>query len=454
MKKDAVATFSKELGYAERLVKAGLLNKDGTPTDFGMEILVLHGLTAPVKAQEDRVIVAGILATLASRGPVALHEISGDYKKRVEILRRFRVEGLVEARDGKYQLTKAGVEVAANYATIHESLVVERRPQLVTAEHVLGRRPQLDFFRVLRRGDATDNARWALLKGHVLDRLRSLPDGCVDLVVTSPPYWKYRNYGEGQMGNEKTIQAYVAGQVEVLQELKRVLGPRGVIWYVVEDKVEGGEVFGIAHELIVEIKRKTGLILSADMIWAKDATQINSAGKSVSLAHEYMAVFAKTTDCYWDRILAREYGGHGTTRNLQSVQRFPHKKESWQDGHDAVFPVDLVKLALRCNASFYGRCWCGEPFEHVVQREQRSDENKKRRTAVKRKAKNVAPRCGHVGDPEPLLILDPFCGSGTSGVVSLMHGKARFIGIENNPDYFAQGARNLAAVSGPEQKGK
>lgn len=63
-----------------------------------------------------------------------------------------------------------------------------------------------------------------ILNGDVLAGLRSLPDACVQCVVTSPPYWGLRNYCvDGQIGLEPTPEEHVAKMVDVFREVWRVL---------------------------------------------------------------------------------------------------------------------------------------------------------------------------------------------------------------------------------------
>jgi DNA modification methylase len=76
-----------------------------------------------------------------------------------------------------------------------------------------------------------------ILLGDCLDSLRKLPDGCVQMCVTSPPYWGLRSYlPDGhpdkalERGCEPTPQEYVAKMVEVFREVKRVLRDDGTLW--------------------------------------------------------------------------------------------------------------------------------------------------------------------------------------------------------------------------------
>jgi DNA modification methylase len=83
--------------------------------------------------------------------------------------------------------------------------------------------------------------RWHIQCSDVLDYLRSLPDGCVHCVCTSPPYYGLRDYGiAGQIGLEDTPRRYVERLVEVFREVRRVLHPSGCAWVDLGDSYAGG----------------------------------------------------------------------------------------------------------------------------------------------------------------------------------------------------------------------
>src|ERR1700753_4289113 len=70
-----------------------------------------------------------------------------------------------------------------------------------------------------------------ILVGDVRERLAELPDGAVDCVITSPPYWALRDYGhEGQIGGEANVEAGAGQIATVCAEVKRVLTPTGSLW--------------------------------------------------------------------------------------------------------------------------------------------------------------------------------------------------------------------------------
>lgn len=77
--------------------------------------------------------------------------------------------------------------------------------------------------------------------GDCLDVMRTWPDGCVDMCVTSPPYWGLRDYGvEGQIGLEPTPEEFVAKMVEVFREVRRVLADHGVCFVNLGDSYAAG----------------------------------------------------------------------------------------------------------------------------------------------------------------------------------------------------------------------
>ncbi len=85
-----------------------------------------------------------------------------------------------------------------------------------------------------------------VLCGDALETVRSLPESCVDTVVTSPPYFQQRNYGsDDQIGQEISPDAYVERLSELFSELKRVVKPTGSAWVVIGDKYVKGELLGM-----------------------------------------------------------------------------------------------------------------------------------------------------------------------------------------------------------------
>ncbi len=78
---------------------------------------------------------------------------------------------------------------------------------------------------------------YILLQGDALEKLRELPDECVDCLITSPPYFQLRNYGgvEGQVGLESTPDEFIARLTDIFHEARRVMKPTGTLWVNIGD---------------------------------------------------------------------------------------------------------------------------------------------------------------------------------------------------------------------------
>jgi site-specific DNA-methyltransferase (adenine-specific) len=76
-----------------------------------------------------------------------------------------------------------------------------------------------------------------ILNGDVFDKLQYLPDTCIDLIITSPPYWQQRDYREeNQIGREETSGEFIEKLVAISDELKRVLKDTGSFFLNIGDK--------------------------------------------------------------------------------------------------------------------------------------------------------------------------------------------------------------------------
>lgn len=177
---------------------------------------------------------------------------------------------------------------------------------------------------------------------------RALPirDGCVDCVVTSPPYWGLRDYGTaGQLGLEATPEAYVVGIVAVFRELARVLTPTGTVWLNLGDSffsatatqgrnetrssistlsrhgrdgrspaldaqqstiyqrgvpgLKAKDLIGIPWRVAFALQAE-GWYLRADIIWAKPNPMPESVTDRPTKAHEYLFLLTKRERYYYD----------------------------------------------------------------------------------------------------------------------------------------------------------
>jgi DNA modification methylase len=150
-------------------------------------------------------------------------------------------------------------------------------------------------------------------------------------------------------------------------------------------------------------------------------------------------------------------------RNPRSVWEIP--SEPFPDAHFATFPRRLVEPCILSSTPAAGSCSeCGAPWAPMVEVEGRRgyDYNRANRSGCDRlvAGRNASehapsitrsthrPTCSCSAPARPALVLDPFAGSGTVGLVSLQHGR-RFLGIERSPAYCAMARSRMGSVHQP-----
>lgn len=296
-----------------------------------------------------------------------------------------------------------------------------------------------------------------ILIGDVREKLRELDDGSVNCVVTSPPYWGLRDYGqEGQLGLEPTPEEYVNNMVEVFREVKRVLNDNGTFWLnigdsyasmrdskAVPDTLRGDNkgtavataanrnpknlrASGLKHKDLVGIPwmlafalRADGWYLRQDIIWAKPNVMPESVRDRCTKSHEYLFLLTKSPKYYYDHVAIKEpvsevslkRAQSGWKSNRPSAKAGPNGVDVEQMGTRFVNPEGRNKRDVWFipTASFKGAHFAVMP-ERLVE------------------------PCILAGSPEGGVVLDPFFGSGTVGVVATKHNR-KYIGVELNPEY-------------------
>lgn len=326
----------------------------------------------------------------------------------------------------------------------------------------------------LRREDVIEEM-FALLVGDAKERLRILSDGVVDMMMMSPPYYKERDYGApGQIGWEATEDDYVARLIGILAECSRVLAPHGLIFFVFDDHVDRGRQAGIDSKIVTQL-HKAGLEKFREIIWLKNSTIPNGTDNAPAHRYEKICVFKKIgASHYWDPFLAREDAKEGGSRRLGDVWDIPVSSRSHHASgkHYATFPLELVDRAMSISTSEKGYCsTCGAPWKRVIERGVTTwrQHGLKKRDAVavakklgkahancavdgngKRKKMRMADMshagwrrtCHHKSPARRALIVDPFVGSGSTGIVAVRRGY-EFLGIDINPKYVKVAAKSI-----------
>ncbi|MFW9917044.1 MAG: DNA methyltransferase [Candidatus Thorarchaeota archaeon] len=281
---------------------------------------------------------------------------------------------------------------------------------------------KLDFFTPNRdgvpqkggKGSITRNARkWENQRANIdklpeikvfyksSESMREVPDQCVQMIITSPPYWDLRDYDHPQqIGIRESYQTYRERLGAVWKECYRVLSPSGTLWVNINKRIIKGHYLNIPHDYIKDIIA-TDFTLLDILIWHRPISVPGYGEKNLADRFETILLFAKDPETYvldnaafqsedyapsyvgnlpnvWK--LFRKIGNIGKT--VRSMIKECHLK------HAAMFPEELPRRAIRL---------ASQP-----------------------------------GD----LVLDPFVGSGTTVAVAKELGR-RAIAYEINPKYRA-----------------
>lgn len=306
------------------------------------------------------------------------------------------------------------------------------------------------------QGDEHSNpseAAWSLRLGNALDLLSQVPDRSVNCVVTSTPYWGLRIYEDTQSfawadgevcayGHEQTPEAFARHSVELLLAASRVLTDDGsIFWNLMDSFNTRTQIRGNAAEalramqgkdarawgehaarrysaghsylkdgeqclipqMIAERASRAGLYVKTIITWAKRASMPEPQNSRVSRNLEYVLHLTKQRTPKFARepyhTTDPRFGGRNNGRESEKLSDvWVLNTSSGGNGHGAQFPTALP-----------GRCI----------------------------ALTTQP-----GD----LVLDPFVGSGTSGVAALHH-RCRFVGFDTSQTYLAAAKEALAAVT-------
>lgn len=138
-----------------------------------------------------------------------------------------------------------------------------------------------------------------LLNGDATEVLRDLPAECVDFAMTSPPYWGKREYENGGIGLEKDYRDFVKHLAAVFSELKRVLKPEGSFWLNIGDSYSGKGLVGVPWRVAFELIDNQGWILRNNVIWNKLKGGMDNSKDRLGNVHENVFHFVKKAKGYY-----------------------------------------------------------------------------------------------------------------------------------------------------------
>lgn len=339
-----------------------------------------------------------------------------------------------------------------------------------------------------------------IIVGDCLASLRAMPAQCVHTCVTSPPYFGLRDYGhEGQIGLEENPAAFVAKLVEVFREVRRVLRDDGTLWLNLGDSYasNGGHadykcndrrgrynignrpehenrefrsagglrpknLIGIPWRVAFALQ-SDGWYLRQDLIWHKPNPMPESVRDRCTKAHEYIFLLSKSERYYFDgEAIAEEVAESSVARLSQpglGEQRGSDRQPARGDR-----PMKAVGSAYSFARATATQGKPGAPSQHRADRDPvdyRGRRNKRSVWTVTTKPfrsahfatfpPDLIEPCVLAGSPAGGIVLDPFGGAGTTGLVAKRHQRSAVL-CELNPEYAEIARARIAAEPAPAQQ--
>ncbi len=291
---------------------------------------------------------------------------------------------------------------------------------------------------------------WSVHEGEALAVLRTMPDESVDCVVTSPPYWRMRDYGHPeQLGLEPTIEAFVETLADVFDQVRRVLSLSGTCWVNIGDcyirdgggRTKGcdmgrrylgtpgrsspglktGDLAGVPWAFAFELRRR-GWYLRGEQIWAKTNPIPDGSSSRPGRQHEHVFLFTRSPSPKY-------------TYNEDAVRTpLAPKTLTITDGTartPVIDPSGIAKAARYSPVRRHRVDANGEPVGAALRSvwAMASNPNRGRLEHFSLMPNKLARICILSGSNPGDTVLDPFAGAGTTGVEALRAGR-RFEGIE------------------------
>lgn len=262
--------------------------------------------------------------------------------------------------------------------------------------------------------------------GDAAEVLTYLPSASVQCIITSPPYYGQRDYGTNeQLGQEKSPEEYITKLTHIFCECRRVLQENGTLWLNLGDKYVDGQLLGLPWRVALALVAD-GWILRSDVIWHKPNAMPSSVKNRPTTDHEYIFMFSKSNQYYYDADAIRE----------PHVTFSENSKMKGGRNHFGKINGTPEEGKNGGNSNLHRGRW--DQAFHPLGRNKRTvwsiPLSKYRDTHFAVFPEKLVENCLLAGSAEKSLILDPFCGSGTTLLVASQYNR-HFLGIDCNLTY-------------------
>ena len=327
------------------------------------------------------------------------------------------------------------------------------------------------------------------LTGDCLDILNQIPDESIDCCITSPPYWGQRQYENGGIGQEHTFASFIDNLLLISKELKRVLKPTGSFWLNIDDTYRDKTLLGIPWRVAISMIDNQHWTLRNNVIWHKHKGGLDSSKDKLRNVYEYFFHFVKDPKgYYYDSKQIRSNARKSIVKNgaVISATGVSGVRYKRQIELSTLLDENQKKEAFRELNVVLGRVQVGElsDFRMIIKGQQRATHSESEK--VSGRAKELQNKGfyflfyhpdgtlpGDVWDitpedtqnrkkhyavypedlcripilascPENGVVLDPFCGTGTTMLAALKQNR-KSIGIDVADNYIDLAKERIVA---------
>jgi len=312
--------------------------------------------------------------------------------------------------------------------------------------------------------------------------LKEIPDKVVDLVITSPPYYKQRDYCDfdGEIGNESTVEEYINNLMQVFHECVRIVKDEGSLVFNLGDKREEGSLLLVPYRFAIEALKREPIKLIHNITWVKLNPTPRQFKRRLVSSTEPFFHFAKTDNYYFniddfmtilnrrkERVKISERLGARYFELLKIASLTEEeKKKAEEEIKKAIEDVREGKIAgFRVKIrGIHAPAFGGQNGGRKLQLEKQGFTiirilgDVMKRDVIECHTETIRG-CRHLAiypefiiqelikllTPKEGLVLDPFVGSGTTAVAAKKIGR-KFIGIDINPEYCKYAEERVKAI--------
>lgn len=314
-----------------------------------------------------------------------------------------------------------------------------------------------------------------LVKGDAFVLLKSIPDGSIDLILTSPPYYGQRSIVDGPFKNAASPSDYLRLLKRLGKEFKRILKPTGSLWLNIGDTYREQSLLLVPSRVAIVFEDELGFILRNDVIWEKRSFLMPSIKNRTAHSYEHFFHFVLGPGYYTNKMVSAKpveiAEGSGRVKSRYGITGEDYRKkieaslylsENEKNEASSALDFELLKIKNGEISDFRVLLRGGTSILHA----QRKNEIEQRGFAFIESSPEQ--RLGDVWNvgvsqekehdspfPEELLtypilsscpkqgiILDPFVGSGTT-LVAAKKLRRKAIGFEIDDRYYELALRRI-----------